>query len=193
MGVRTNEDRQEHELRFTGRQALSVGLISLSRGRPKSKQRLNSQNARSVLFVVTQRSYFFLTPSVYFPSSSFSACHFTFLSFRFSCRALFILCLFTFAVINLLSFCFLIQINTLKWHYTRLYFIYKIKGYTLPNKCISLHLLSYFIFVFLYYMLATSIYVSIGWHFILNMPFVMCHLCGKSYVFFSIQHAVYLA
>jgi hypothetical protein len=164
MGVRTNEDGQEHELRFTGRQqALSVGLICLPRGRPKSQQSLNSQNARSVSFVLTQRSYFFLTPSVYFLSSSFSACHyFTFLSFRSSCRALFILCLFTFVVINLLSLCFLIQINTLKWRYTRCYFIYKIAGYTLPNKCISLHLFSSFIFIFIYYIHATSIYVSIG-------------------------------
>ena len=76
---------------------------------------------------------------------------FYFLSFRSSCLALFILCLCTFLVINLLSLCFLIQINTLKWHYTPCYFVYKIAGYTLPNKCISLHLLSSFIFIFIYY------------------------------------------
>jgi len=160
MGVRTNEDRQEHELRFTGRHALSDGLISLPRGRPKSKQRLNSQNARSVLFVLTRHFYFFLTPPVYFLSSSFLACHyFTLLSFRSSCRTLFILCLFTFIVINLLSLCILIQINTLNWHYTPRYFIYKIIGYTLLRA--SLHLLSSFSRIFMYYFHATSIYVSI--------------------------------
>lgn len=194
MGVRTNEDRQEHELRFTGRQALSVGLISLPRGRPKSIQYLNSQNAWSIFFVLTQRSYFFQTPSVYYLSSSFWACHyFTFLSFRSSCRAVFILCLFTFVVIYLLSLCFLVQINTLKWHYTPCYFIYKITGYTLPNKCISLHLLPSFFFIFIYYIHATSIYVSNGWHFSLKMPIVMCHFRGISCIFFSKEHAVYVA
>jgi len=80
-------------------------LFPLPRGRPKSKQRLNSQNARSVFFVLKQRSYFFLTPSVYSLSSSFSARHyFILLSFYSSCRALFILCLFTFVFRNLCVF-----------------------------------------------------------------------------------------
>lgn len=41
-----NDDRQEHELRFTAHQTLSSPVLSLPRGGHKSKQRLNSRSAK---------------------------------------------------------------------------------------------------------------------------------------------------